>query len=138
MALFVVRPDFGSEELGMAEPVVQTKGEGVADKSSPEAMLEMILMKEDEIKQRIRRAETEAQRMVEEAKLDAAHRKRESTSEEVGSEIRERELAKARQEADRVSREIAAEAERIRKKGMENVDEAIRIVIEGVLPARDE
>lgn len=120
----------------MAEPVKEVEGRETTEHSSPEAMLEMILMKEDEIKQRMRRAETEAQRLVEEAKLDAAHKKRESISDDVGSDIRDKELARAREEADKVSTEIAAQAEHIRKKGMENVDKAIKIVIDQVLPGR--
>lgn len=121
----------------MADPVKEAGGAkaAVAD-SSPEAMLEMILMKEDEIKQRVRRAETEAQRMVEEAKLDAAHKKRESVSEDIGTDIREKELDRAREEAEKISREFTAQAEEIRRKGMEHVDQAIRIVIDGVLPGR--
>ena len=105
--------------------------------STAEDMLEMILMKEDEVKQRIQRAETEAQRLVEEAKLDAAHVKRESTSEDLGQEIREKEIAKAEAEAEEVRKRIAAEAAEIRKKGMEHVEDAIRIVLDGVLPPRD-
>lgn len=120
----------------MAEPVKEAEAAQQPDASSPEAMLEMILMKEDEIKQRISRAETEAQRIVEDAKLDAAHKKREQAAEDIGSDIRDKELARAREEAERVTGEMTARAEEIRKSGMEHVDEAIRIVIDGVLPAR--
>jgi hypothetical protein len=123
--------------MGMAEPVKEAEAtEAETELSSAEAMLELILMKEDEIKQRVQRAENEAQRVVEEAKLDAAHNKRESMSEDVGSDLREKEIAKARQEAEKVTREIEAEAAQIRKTGMEKVEDAIRIVIEGVLPPR--
>ena len=119
----------------MAEPVKEAEAtENETELSSAEAMLEMILMKEDEIKQRIQRAENEAQRVVEEAKLDSAHKKRESISEDVGSDLREKALAKAREEAEKVTREIEAQAAEIRKKGMDKVEDAIRIVIEGVLP----
>ncbi len=119
----------------MAEPVKEAEAtENETELSSAEAMLEMILMKEDEIKQRIQRAENEAQRVVEEAKLDSAHKKRESISEDVGSDLREKGLAKAREEAEKVTREIEAQAAEIRKKGMDKVEDAIRIVIEGVLP----
>jgi hypothetical protein len=101
-----------------------------------ERMLEAILLKEDDVRKQMARAETEAQRMVEEAKLDAATRKREATGGDVGTELRERELEKAHVEADQVSAEIAGQADEVRKKGMERVDEAIAIVIEGVLPPR--
>jgi vacuolar-type H+-ATPase subunit H len=123
--------------MGMAEPVKEeTATANETELSSAEAMLEMILMKEDEIKQRVQRAENEAQRVVEEAKLDAAHKKREATNEDVGSDLREKELARAREEAGKVTREIEAQAAEIRAKGMEKVEDAIRIVIEGVLPPR--
>ncbi len=120
----------------MAERV---KGAEVAEgagteRTSAEAMLEMILLKEDEIKRRIQRAENEAQRLVEEAKLDAAHRKREAISEDIGQDLREKELARAHAEAEKVTQEMSAQAESIGKKGMEHVDEAIKIVIDGVLP----
>ncbi len=104
------------------------------EQPTPEAMLEMIIAKEDEIKKRFGRAEDEAQRLIEEAKLDASVLKREATSAEVGTEIREKELEKAREEAGRIAAGIEAQAEEIRKKGMERVDEAVRIVIEGVMP----
>ena len=108
-----------------------------AASSSAEDMLEVILIKEDEVKQRVQRAENEAQRLVEEAKLDAAHVKRESGNEDIGAEIREKELARAAAEAEKVKRDVEAEAAELRKRGMERVDEAIRIVLEGVLPPRD-
>jgi vacuolar-type H+-ATPase subunit H len=105
-----------------------------AELTSAEAMLEMILLKEDEIKRRVQRAENEAQRLVEEAKLDAAHKKREAISEDIGQDLREKELARAHGEVEKVTQEMSAQAESIRKMGMEHVDDAIRIVIEGVLP----
>lgn len=101
-----------------------------------ERMLEAILLKEDDVRKQMARAETEAQRMVEGAKLDAAARKREATGGDVGTELRDRELEKARVEAERVSAEIAGQADEIRGKGLERVDEAIKIVIEGMLPPR--
>jgi vacuolar-type H+-ATPase subunit H len=102
--------------------------------SSAEAMLEMILMKEDEIKVRIQRAENEAQRLVEEAKLDAAHKKREAVAEDIGLDLREKELERAKVEAEKVAQEVGAQVEEIRKKGKERFDDATKVVIEGVLP----
>lgn len=103
--------------------------------SSPaEAMLEMILMKEDEIKVRVQRAENESQRLVEEAKLDAAHKKREAVAEDIGLDLREKELEKAKVEAEKVAQEVRAQVEEIRKKGKERFDDATKVVIEGVLP----
>lgn len=123
----------------MAEPMkeAETAEEAQPVKSSAEAMLEMILRKEDETKKRLQRAENEAQRMVEEAKLDAAHKKRQAIAEDIGKELREKELARAKAEAEKVTREIDAQAEEIREKGMEHVEDAIRIVLEGVLPLLD-
>lgn len=119
------------------EPAKEAEGTGTVESSSAEAMLEMILMKEDETKLRLQRAENDAQRLVEEAKLDAAHKKREAVAEDLGQDIREKELARANAEAAKVSQEISARAEEIRKTGMEHVEDAIRIVIEGVLPPLD-
>jgi hypothetical protein len=119
----------------MAE-AVQEAEETKTELSSAEEMLELIVIKEDEIRTRIQRAEDDAQRKVEEAKLDAANKKREAAAVEVGQDLREKELANAEAEAKKVSESIAAEAEEIRKKGMERVEDAIRIVIDGVLPPR--
>lgn len=120
----------------MAEGVKDAEvAEGAGtEPTSAEAMLEMILLKEDEIKQRVQRAENEAQRLVEEAKLDAAHKKREAISEDIGQDLRKKELAQAHAEAEKVTQAMSAQAESTRKKGMEHVDDAIRIVIEGVMP----
>lgn len=101
---------------------------------SAESMLEMIIAKEDEIKSRVNKAENEAQRRVEEAKLDAAVIKREAVTAEVGGDLREKEIAEARSEADRVSTEIAERAQKVREHGLEHVEDAVKIVIEAVLP----
>lgn len=119
----------------MAESV-QGVGEPKAELSSAEEMLELIVIKEDEIRQRIQRAEDDAQRMVEDAKLDAASKKREAAAVEVGQDIRDKALADARVEAEKITAEITAQAEELRKRGMERVEDAINIVIEGVLPPR--
>lgn len=119
----------------MAEAIPEVD-EPRAEISSAEAMLETIVSKEDEIRNRLAKAENEAQRVVEEAKMDAANKKREAASEEVGDDLRTAEVAKAHAEAEKVGADIARQADEIRKKGMERVDDAIRIVIEGVLPPR--
>jgi vacuolar-type H+-ATPase subunit H len=119
----------------MAEPLEEAEAvEKESEISSAEAMLEMILMKEDEIKMRVQRAENEAQRLVEEAKLDAAHKKREAVSEDVGKDLREKELEKAGAEAEKVAREVQAQVEEIKKKGKDHFEDAAKVVITGVLP----
>ena len=117
----------------MAE-AIQEVADPKAELTSAEEMLEMIVQKEDEIRKRIQKAEDESQRLVEEAKLDAANKKRDAASAEVGTDLREEEMKKAQAEAEKVGDEIAAEADVIRKKGMDRVEDAIKIVIEGVLP----
>lgn len=102
--------------------------------ASAEAMLEMILSKEDEVKTRIAKAESEALRLVEEAKLDAAAMKREAAIAKVGQDLRDKELENARKEAEKVSAEIGGQAQGIRAKGIEQVREAADIVTEAVLP----
>lgn len=102
--------------------------------SSAEAMLEMILMKEDDISQRVYRVESESQRQVEEAKLDAAHRKREVVAEEIGGDLREKELAKAHAEVEKISQDVQAQVREIKEKGKEHFDDAAKVVIEAVLP----
>jgi vacuolar-type H+-ATPase subunit H len=102
---------------------------------SAEAMLEMILAKEDEIKSRVRKAENEAQRKLEEAKLDTTVIKREAVTAEVGGDLREKEIAKAHAEAERLAGEISEQAEQVRKKGMEHIEDAVKVVIDAVLPS---
>ena len=119
----------------MAE-AIQEVADPKAELSSAEEMLEMIVQKEDEIRGRITQAENDAQRLIEEAKMDAANKKRDAAGAEVGQDLRDEEIAKAEVEADKVAAEIAAQADEIRKKGMDRVEDAIKIVIEGVLPPR--
>ena len=102
-----------------------------------EAMLEMILRKEEETKSRIEQAKTDAQRMVEEAKMDAANEKRKAVSEEIGADLRKEKLADADRQAVEIVEQSKVEAERIRQKGEEQVKEAVDIVIRRVLPSTD-
>lgn len=113
---------------------IEQPGQEKSESASSEAMLEMIIMKEEEVRKRIENAEKESELMVEEAKLDAARVRREASSVEVGSDIREEEMEKAQREAGEIAAKAAAEAEQVKAKGMEHVEEAVGIVIEGVLP----
>jgi vacuolar-type H+-ATPase subunit H len=119
----------------MAEPAEE--GEvAAAELASAEAMLDMIVMKEDEIRSRIMHAENESHRIVEEAKLDAADMKRAAAGAVVGEDLREKELEKARKEGERVTAEVRAQAEQIRASGMARLEDTVKIVMEGVLPPR--
>lgn len=122
------------EEKELKEPEVVTAEAMAAEQAPGEAMLDMIVNKEEEIRKRIENARKEAERRVEVAKLDAAALKREADTLEVGKEMREEEMEKARKEAERVMEEAAVDAEKIRNQGMERVEEAVDIVIRGVLP----
>ena len=119
----------------MAE-AIQEVADPKAELSSAEEMLERIVRKEDEIRKRLQKAEDESQRLVEEAKMDAANKKRDAAAVEVGQDLRDKEIEKAQVEAEKVAAEIASQADEIRKKGMDRVEDAIKIVIEGVLPPR--
>ena len=119
----------------MAE-AIQEVADPKAELSSAEEMLERIVRKEDEIRKRLQKAEDESQRLVEEAKMDAANKKRDAAAAEVGQDLRDKEIEKAQVEAEKVAAEIASQADEIRKKGMDRVEDAIKIVIEGVLPPR--
>jgi vacuolar-type H+-ATPase subunit H len=105
-----------------------------AEATSPEALLELILSKEDEIKQRVRDAQTEADRLVEEAKLEASMIKRDAAAAEVGTDIKEKELAKAQAEAERLVEEIGRQADDIREKGSARMNDAVAMLIKSVLP----
>jgi len=116
----------------MAGPVMNA--EGVHESDVMEDTINQIVSKEDEIKARIRQAENEAQRLVEEAKLDAAVVKRRAVTTEVGGDLREKELRNAHEEAEKVSVEIKARAVEVKARGMQQIDKAVKIVIDGVLP----
>ncbi|MCJ7745853.1 MAG: hypothetical protein MUP40_06150, partial [Actinobacteria bacterium] len=113
----------------MAEPEKKEE-EAPAEIVSAESMLEMILAKEDEINLRIRRAENEAQRKVEEAKLDAAVNKREAVTGDVGGDLRDKEIARAREEAEKIASGISERAEQLKKQGAEHIEDAAKIVID--------
>ncbi len=104
------------------------------ESTSPEALLELILGKEDDIKQKMRNAESESDRMVEEAKLEASMIKRDAAAAEVGTDLKEKELAKAREEADRLVEQIGQQAEEIRARGNARMGEAVTILLKSVLP----
>jgi vacuolar-type H+-ATPase subunit H len=117
----------------MAEPE-EREEKAPAELVSAEGMLEMILAKEDEIKSRVGKAENEAQRMVEEAKLDAAVVKRKAVTGEVGGDLRDKEIARAREEAEKIASGISERAEQLKKQGAERIEDAVKIVIDAVLP----
>lgn len=108
--------------------------QAVAPGATAEAMLEMIINKEDEIARRIQHAEADVQRFVEEAKLDAAALRRRADSAEMGDELREKELEKANREARRLVSQAEEKAERVRTLSKERIEQAVKIVIDGVLP----
>lgn len=98
-----------------------------------QAILEMIMRKEDEVRRRIKEAQEEAKRRVEEAKLDAVVLKREAVSAELKEEMREKELAKAREEVERLISEAKSRAEEIRSMGEEQLTKAVQTILAGVL-----
>ncbi len=101
---------------------------------SHQDILDMIVRKEDEIKNRIRRAKSEAERMVEEAKLEAASMKREAHTAEIGEDLRQKRLEEARREAEKVAAEIISQAERIKTIGENELEKAVDFLIKSVLP----
>lgn len=105
-----------------------------AEVPTAEVMLEMVILKEDEIEKRVRRARSEAERLIEDAKLDAAAIKREAQTVVVGENLREEALDKARAEAEKAEAELAAQADEVRRKGAEQIEKAVSIVMDGVLP----
>ncbi|MDD5448175.1 MAG: V-type ATPase subunit subunit G family protein [Actinomycetota bacterium] len=98
-----------------------------------QAILEMIMRKEEEIRRRVKEAQEEASRRVEEAKLDAAVLKREAVSAELKQEMREKELAKAKKEVERLISEAKSRAEEIRSMGEEQLNDAVQMILEGIL-----
>lgn len=115
----------------MAETTMET---APAESTSPEALLELILSKEDDIQRRVKSAETESGGMVEKAKLEASMIKRDAAAAEVGTDLKESELAKAREEARRLVEEIGRQADEIRRKGNARLDEVVDVVLKSVLP----
>lgn len=101
---------------------------------SHEDILDMIVRKEDEIRNRIRRAKSEAERMVEEAKLEAASMKREAQTAEIGEDLRKERMEEARKEAEKAAAEILSQADAIKAIGESKLEKAVDFLISSVLP----
>lgn len=100
-----------------------------------EAMLDMIIRKEDETRIHIQEAESESARLIEEAKMDAAAKKQKAVSAEVGSELREKKLAEAQEKAGEIIEKSQAEAAEIKERGEEQIEKAVNIVMDRILPS---
>lgn len=105
-----------------------------ASEMSAETMLELIVNKEDDIKRRLKQSQVDSERMVEEAKFDAASIKRTASSEPLGGELRTKALEQAKVDAAQIEKDIAAKADQLRATGLERVDDAVKVVIDAVLP----
>jgi vacuolar-type H+-ATPase subunit H len=102
--------------------------------SSTLESIESILNKEDAIKDRIERAEKEAGRLIDDAKMDAAVIKRKAMAKEVGMDVREQELARASEEAEEAASVILAQADKIKSDAMGHIEKAVDIIVSKVLP----
>ncbi len=92
-----------------------------------------IISKESEMRSKVAEERRKAERMVEDARGKAGETKRVAILEEVGKDLYEAEMAKAKQEAAGIADSVQAEVERIRQEGTANLDKAVRFIIDRVL-----
>lgn len=96
--------------------------------------IEQILCKEEEIRERMERAEKDAQRMIEEAKFKANDIKKQALRKDIGKEIREREIASATEQGEEAAAKIVTRVESIKSDAMTHIDNAADIILGKVLP----
>ena len=93
-----------------------------------------ILAKESEIRTKTQEERKKADRRVEDAKGKAGEIKRKATLEEVGRDLYEAEMAKARKEAEKIEASVGTEAEKIKEDGIKNLEKAVDLIVKSVIP----
>jgi vacuolar-type H+-ATPase subunit H len=99
---------------------------------SRDEILSRIVAKENEIRAKTSEERRKSERMIEDAKGKAASIRREALEEEVGQEEYNAVMERAQLQVEEFRKEADREIERIRKSGLENLDEAVRFIVSSV------
>jgi hypothetical protein len=96
-------------------------------------VLERISVKEAEIRSRTSEEKERADRLIEDAKGEAASIKREATFEEVGKDIYEKTIAASKEDAGEIETSTARDVAAVRETGRRNLDKAVDFIVQAVI-----
>jgi hypothetical protein len=96
-------------------------------------VLERVSIKEAEIRSRTSEEKERADRLIEDAKGQAASIKREATFTEVGKDAYERIIAASREDAGKTETSTAQEVAAVKETGRRNLDKAVDFIVEAVI-----
>lgn len=95
-------------------------------------VLERISIKEAEIRSRTNEEKERADRLIEDAKGQAASIKREATFTEVGKDIYEKIIAASKEDAGKTETSTAQDIAVVKETGRRNLDKAVDFIVEAV------
>lgn len=93
----------------------------------------LIQAKEAEIRKKTSQERARAERIIEDAKGEAAAIKRKATLEDIGRDVYDRIISSAREEAEKIEKSTAEEVEKVKRQGEENLSRAVDFIVESVL-----
>ena len=94
-----------------------------------------IKTKENEIRSKVSAERARAERLIEDAKGEAAALKRKATLEDIGREAYDRIIEEARAEIANIEKATAEEISRVEKTGAANLEKAVGLIVDAVLSA---
>jgi vacuolar-type H+-ATPase subunit H len=99
---------------------------------SRDETLTRIVAKESEIHNKVNQERRKAERMLEDARGKAAAIRREAVMEEIGKEEYNQVLQEAMRQVEEIRKAADVEVEKIRRKGLKNLDKAVKLVVDSV------
>jgi hypothetical protein len=96
-------------------------------------VLERISIKEAEIRSRTKEEKEKADRLIEDAKGEAASIKREATFVEAGEDVYEEIVAASKENAGEIEDSTAQEIAAVRETGRRNLDKAVDFIVKAVI-----
>ncbi len=95
----------------------------------------LIQAKEAEIRKKTNEERARAERIIEDAKGEAAAIKRKAALEDIGRDVYDRIINSAREEVERIEKSTAEEVERVKQQGEKNLSAAVDFIVECVISA---
>ncbi|MDI6873099.1 hypothetical protein [Candidatus Solincola sp.] len=95
-----------------------------------------ISAKEAEIRAKVNAERTRAERLIEDAKGEAAAIKRKATLEELGQDTYQKIIAAAQEEVKAIEESTAREISAVERRGEENLSRAVEFIVEAVISPR--
>ncbi len=94
-----------------------------------------ISAKESEIRSKVSAERARAERLIEDAKGEAAALRRKATLEDIGRDAYDRIIAEARAEIENIERSTAEEISQVEKTGAARLEQAVELIVNAVLKA---